>query len=595
MNIFSHTYYSSFSAEKTDISSQLDNTQKMIKDLKYLKKKVNFYQKNQNNNKYRAFHKNSIRSLIHNNLEYKKILTKEEEEKKNEKTKFYIPDSSKKNLTLAKINNTITYNMPLYNSVLSNNSLLSTSRRTHRRNKRKYSNNFEHFLTTQNSKPEILTKFNLTLSNINQYKYSRAESLHQFSIKNKEMIYSNYIKKLQENEVKKYNEGIQTQIELCNLEIYTLIQRLKLIKAFIRDEGKYFDHLKKTLKKETEFNELLLKKKDECFTEKYLLNHRLAKIERNYKKNMNNKFFLLCVKNGTNQLEKFSIEDQNDYYLDLETLNHLSNYFIFERKINEYENTNLSMREVEKIVFGRKLIREPRIIFNSPKEFKSKLNKIESNIQICLIEFNQTQNELIKMRDIYKEKVELITKDFEIDMFYKNELNKYYEKLNEVKIRNDYLKNYIQNIKFEKNKNKKVDLDLVDDKIFEMYIKINEKFPISSKRNFNETMNSISYLQDIERLINQLIKYKREQMIYNNEAYLEIKKNIEKENRIKKIKELKEKAKKDFNKKIERVLAKSNKITIKHKKKVDRFYINTSKKNKNIKKNNDDSDDYELY
>ena len=116
--------------------------------------------------------------------------------------------------------------MPLYNSVLSNNSLLSTSRRTHRRNKRKYSNNFEHFLTTQSSKPEILTKFNLTLSNINQYKYSRAESLHQFSIKNKEMIYSNYIKKLQENEVKKYNEGIQTQIELCNLEIYTLLKHL---------------------------------------------------------------------------------------------------------------------------------------------------------------------------------------------------------------------------------------------------------------------------------------------------------------------------------------------------------------------------------
>lgn len=90
MNIFSHTYYSSFSAEKTDISSQLDNTQKMIKDLKYLKKKVNFYQKNQNNNKYRAFHKNSIRSLIHNNLEYKKILTKEEEEKKKMKKQNFI-------------------------------------------------------------------------------------------------------------------------------------------------------------------------------------------------------------------------------------------------------------------------------------------------------------------------------------------------------------------------------------------------------------------------------------------------------------------------------------------------------------------------
>ena len=66
------------------------------------------------------------------------------------------------------------------------------------------------------------------------------------------------------------------------------------------------------------------------------------------------------------------------------------------------------MRELEKIVFGRKLIREPRLIFNSPKEFKSKLDKIENNIQKCLIEFNQSQNELIKMRDIYKEKMELI-------------------------------------------------------------------------------------------------------------------------------------------------------------------------------------------
>ena len=593
MNTFYHTYYSSSSAEKTDISSQLDNTQRMIKDLKYLKKKVNIYQKNQNENKYRSFHKNSIRSLIHNNLEYKKLFIKEEE-KKDGKTKFYIPESSKKNLTLAKINNTI-YNIPLYNSVITNNSLLSTSRQTHRRNKRKFSYNVEEYLTSQNSKPEIFKTFNLTLSNVNQlYKHSRAESLHQFSIKNKEMVYSNYVKMLQENEVKKYNEGIKTQIELCNLEIYNLIQRLKLIKAYIRDEEKYYVHLQKTLKKETEYNEILLKKKDECFTENYLLNHRLAKIERSYRKSMNNKFFLLCVKNGTTQLEKFTIEDQNDYYLDLDTLNHLSNYFIFERKINEFENKNLSMREVEEIVFGRKLIREPRIIFNCPKEFKSKLNKIESNIQKCLIEFNQSQNELIKMRDIYKEKMDLITKDFEIDNFYKNELNKYYQKLNEVKIRNDYLKNYIKGIKFKKNKNKKVDLDLIDDKIFEIYVNINEKYPISIKRELTESMNSITYLQDIERGINQLIKYKREYIKINNAAYLEVKKKIERENRIKKIKELKEKAKKDFNEKIERVLAKSSKLTIKHKRKVHKIYINTSKKHQNTKKNNDDTDDYEL-
>ena len=163
-----------------------------------------------------------------------------------------------------------------------------------------------------------------------------------------------------------------------------------------------------------------------------------------------------------------------------------------------------------------------------------------------------------------------------------------------MKIRNNYLKNYIKSIKFNKNKNKKVDLDLVDDKIFEIYVKINEKYPISIKKELTETMNSILYLQDIERGINKLIKYKREYMIHNNEAYLEIKKKIERDNRIKKIKELKEKAKKDFNEKIERVLAKSSKLTIKHKRKVHRIYINTSKKHQNTKKNNDDTDDYEL-
>ena len=39
MNLYNHTFYSSFSAEKTDISSQLDNTHKMIKDFNTLKKK----------------------------------------------------------------------------------------------------------------------------------------------------------------------------------------------------------------------------------------------------------------------------------------------------------------------------------------------------------------------------------------------------------------------------------------------------------------------------------------------------------------------------------------------------------------------------
>ena len=54
MNLYNHTFYSSYSAEKTDISSQLDNTHKMIKDFNTLKKKSQIISKRKKWNKNRT-------------------------------------------------------------------------------------------------------------------------------------------------------------------------------------------------------------------------------------------------------------------------------------------------------------------------------------------------------------------------------------------------------------------------------------------------------------------------------------------------------------------------------------------------------------
>ena len=365
-----------------------------------------------------------------------------------------------------------------------------------------------------------------------------------------------------------------------------------LINTFIKDDEKYLEYLKKTLKIERELNEMLLEKKEQCFIESFLLNSRLAKIGRKYIKSINNKFFLICVKNGTNQIEKFTEEDKKDYDLDKETIEYLSNFTLFEKMLNKLSKEQydkLSINEIENVIFGRKLIRPPKIIFDSPKIFKTKLNEIENKIQKSLIIYNESQKELNFIRDELNSKINLNEEEKNVNLFYQNEIKKYMEKQIEVKKRNEYLKNYIKIIKLKSKKFTKI--NIVEDKILEIYVEINKIFPIFSKRKTNEKNNTILYLQDLERVINNLIKFEDEQKLKNNKEYLNLKKGLEKKNKIKKFKELKEKAKMEFEEKIQRILTKNNKFIFKQNRKIN---IKNKKKNqkKIIQNNNEENFDF---
>jgi len=562
MNLYNHTFYSSFSAEKTDISSQLDNTHKMIKDFNTLKKKVKLYQTKQKGIKIEKFHKNSIRSLVYRNFKKKILLNKEE--KSEEKTNFFLPEcpKSKKTNLEKKIFNT-TFNIPYFRRTIENNSNKISKTR-----KRIDSNSFIIVKKSRN-KPKLFKNFNLTMTNSYILSY-RNETLSEFNNKSKEMVLSNYIKNLQEHEIKKFNEGIQIKLDLYDIEIHRLEEMIFLIKTFIKDDEKYLEHLKKTLKIERELNEMLIEKKEQCFIESFLLNRRLVKIGRKYSQNINNKFFLICVKNGTNQIEKFTEEDKKDYDLDKETMEYLSNFTLFEtmlNKLSKEEYDNLSINEIENVIFGRKLIRPPKIIFNSPDIFKKKLNEIENNIQNSLIIFNKSQKELQLIRDEFNSKMNLIEGEKNVHLNFQNEFENYMEKYNEVKHRNDYLKIYIKQIKLQSKKS--IKLNIVEDKIFEIYIEINKIFPLFKKRKFNEKNNTILYLQDLEITINNLIKYENQQKLINNQELINFKKSLMKKHKIQKIEELKKKAKMEIEEKIQRILIKNNQFIFKQNRKID--------------------------
>ena len=573
MNFHNHTYFSSHSAERTDISSQLDSTQKMIKDLNVLKSKIKQYQKNKIQNGVNSFYRNSIRSLVHKNFRIKLILNNDEKEEEN--PNFFLPECRKKSLNkeISNLNNT-NYNNLYYSRTISNNSNLSLS---HSKTKKKIKlKELNYSIKSRNLNSNFQNKFYLTIPNrIN----SKNESLSKFKSQNKEIIISNYINNIQKYKMKHFNESIQTQNELLNVEIYHLEKMINLIKAYMKDDEKYYEYLKITLKKEKEYNEALIDKKIKVFIETYLLNPRLMHIHKVYKRNVQNKFFLLCVKNLTSEFEKFPEEDKEDYNLDLETLSYLSNFTFIEKRLNilsKEQNENLTINEIEEILFGRKLIRKPKLIFNSIESYILKLNEVENNVQNSLVIFNEKQKELNEIRDEYNNLLDLYEEDSKIDFFYKNEIQNYIEKYNEVKIRFEYLKHYKKNIQIQLKK--LINLDLVEEKILEVYMNINKKYHISIKRKFNEKVTIITYLKDLERCINQLIAYEKEQILINNENYKVVKKKIERKNKLKKMNEFKEKSKMEFQEKINKVLRKNDKLIIKQRRKIDNIVFNQIKK-----------------
>ena len=583
--------YHSFSSDKINISEELSMTCKMIKDINSLKKRK-IYKSRKYSINLSNYYTNSILSSFDKNIKYKIL------ESSKKKHNYYLPEFS--NL---KTSNTI-QSLPNSNSIIKSPNINKTQ-------------NSSFFTISVNktpffkgkSKNQISVKqfLDLNYNFFNKEKYriknyrsnlssSRAESNSEFCIKSKNLFYSNYINNVQKKEVKTQSERIQNKKCSLDIEISHLKRMIKYLTSFIKDEKEYIEHLKLILKEETQINLILIEKLNFLFQDSFMLRFKLQKIKRCYEKSFNNKFFLLCVKNGTNQFNEFKKEDQEDILFDKNTLDLLSNYPLIEQRLYDliskkcYEN--LSLEETEIFIFGKKLIKiPPKQIFSSTENFELKLKKIQSRIKYSLYQYNQSQKILNAIREEYKEKLNLILKDSEINKFYKEEIEKNDYKLNDVKIKNMYLKNYIKNIpRTDKTNN----IQIVEDKIMDIYYEIYKVYPFEIKRGSNVKMTILTYLQDIERLYNQLIKKKKDELINNKEAYINLTKKFKKEKRIEAIKKLKEKQKREIEKRINKVLFKNIKINIKAKKKVpEKFYFHKKKQIFKTKSNDEITLTYE--
>ena len=171
----------------------------------------------------------------------------------------------------------------------------------------------------------------------------------------------------------------------------------------------------------------------------------------------------------------------------------------------------------ENMSSGIRIIREPRIIFVSPEEFKQKLDIISYNIKNSLMIYNEKQDELTLLRENLKEKKQLIENNEVLEKFFNEEMNVTVNKLKEAKLRNEYLIEYLNNLPRDNND---ITLNLVDFKIIETYNKINKKEEFKKvTHNFNDKISTLTKLLEIENKINDLIHFKNNQEKNNYDLY----------------------------------------------------------------------------
>ena len=209
------------------------------------------------------------------------------------------------------------------------------------------------------------------------------------------------------------------------------------------------------------------------------------------------------------------------------------------------------------------------------------VNIITTGIQNLMLNYNNIQIQLRELRENLKQKNLFFKNEDKNFNFFNNEIIAYNNKLNEIKIKNEGLIKYKNNIIHEIHNSKKNYIKNVEIKIKNIFQNIKNLFPIKIKKKFNMQITSILLLKTIEELLNNLINYKNYQIINNQKNYSIIKSEIDKKNKLKLYKELKEKNEQKLIEKYKKVFENQTKIIIKPRKKIQIiFNSNNNLKNK---------------
>lgn len=475
------------------------------------------------------------------------------------------------------------------------------------------------------------------LSHLNPiYTLLKKEFLTEFKRKTKDMSILRFIYSRKKKDMEIEKEKRATNQENQELNYHHLKLLFSLFNKYYDTKYEYMDFLKKTIVEDKKQNQKLYEDKITLMNDIFIIRHKTLKLENKFKNYLNDKYFLLSVKNHSFKLYKFSPEDQEDYKNDLNKLDILN----FMLKVtaqecdtreneNEKETKKIDIKEIQskKIILFKNRNRNS-IFFNENKTIKSfkkvnqkvqnlrhyslptltdaqrqivktgfraipiykheedfnrDLQQASKNIQFSLMEYNKVSRELQIMRnDLKQNKLEIKNlQDFQD--YIHNEIIINNKKLENLKALNNNLENYKKYLKMIKV------IDLNKGKINIKLRKIINNINNSNDDLLNEYLSDtektteLNKLYYIEKTIEYLLKFKEMQKINNSKNFEIIENKVEQENRIRALRAKQENNLKKINSIIKKVINKNKKPIFVMRRKVDFGYNSEIHKKKKPK------------
>ena len=551
---------------QSNVSTQQDYTYRMIKEVKNLKAKAFSKPRKPKVIYLTNFHTNTLRDSIHHNERYQRILHTEPNKKyvlksmpQNEGSKNNIPNNT---MTISSNENEISY----YRTIRTDFNTVDTSK----------SGNYYFSL----------------------YSLARNETLKEFIDKSRKLRLQKLFNFIRQETFYKYESERINQKDLIDLNIYNYSTSFDLLKEFAVYSDSYYNYLSNKVDTETAKNNALKEKRIQLINDIQKLNKRLHKMQALCENNVQNKFFLLCVKNNTNQVDQFCLKDKMEYEKDQEKIKNLLHINVVENKDKNGSDSQdrLTKKRISQIsdtdlILGF-AIRRATIykIFNSAEEFKSNLNKISTKVANLLNKYNEKQEELRSLRNKLEEKKEEEkTKSKEL-LFWEEEIAEKEKQLRSVKLKNEELTQFHQNLP----KGTVISYKVLFAKIISIYKKLNEEYPmISSKMAYNKKKTPLICLKELELTLNHLLTERKMFKEKNPQKYYESKKEIDKRNKMKQTQMLLMKEKERMRNKIIQIIEKNKKIALLPKHKVAATFYIPKRKEKHLSIDVKTKDDYQ--
>ena len=447
----------------------------------------------------------------------------------------------------------------------------------------------------------------------------REENLIDFYSKTRDLRYTKYFLFLKKNKLKNARETNQYMSILHDINLLKLIHFYRLFKPYNFYLEKYLMFLKEEITKEQKENQKLKIIKNKLLTEIISDRRRLLNLHKRLKLYLNDKFFLLCVKNSCLNMEFFDEKDKMEFDQDLSNfqilkkyINELSeitlnesllgaikkatiiNNYASSKKLSRIYNLNTNSRHsyykkkstilsknsgkyIQNVFKNSRIHFRPSPIFHTVNEFNDYIYNSRKRIENLLMEDNKIGIEVANLRDYYF----LHQEDIEKSKYNKLLINEQFSRLNRElsDVKNYNLKLLQHKNDIIKSKKKKIYI-LVIKKITDIINKIYEQcnLDINNIINKKHLGKPILLLRDLENVIIYLINFKNFQKKNNRKTYYEEIKLLDKNKRLAIIKQKKEDDEHRIERKIKEIIEKDMKILNINNKKNNIKYKSYSKK-----------------